>query len=177
MMAEFVEKQIERGELTDWTVALLSGDAEVVLPVAGEDVQLVHRKENERSVLIADQRAQGRYLIGRLLAPRDEAIDFDAGSYDEALAQTQAKWEADAGRSRRKTLPDTPSGPAIRAVRGRHPQHGLLLLYPLSPKPADIDVKVPIIGFGVSFPESRDAKPVKYTVNNIFWQQEYGAEA
>lgn len=177
LMSEFVEMQIERGELIKWTIVLFAGDSDDVMPVAGKDVRLVHRKQNERFVPAVVQRAEGRFNIGRLLGSRDEAIDFDAGRYDEALAKTQKDWQADAGRSRRTTLPVTPSGPAIRSVRGRHPEHGLLLLYPLSPKPAAIGGSTPIIGFGVSFPESRNARPVKYTVNNIFWEQEYGVDA
>ena len=177
MMAEFVEHQLDRGELTEWTIALLAGDGPDVLKVGGEEMTLIHRKENTRFIGSAEQRADGRYLIRRLLAPRDEAIDFDAGSYDEALAQTRNDWNPDSGRSKRQTPPDAPSGLAIRSIRGRHPQHGLLLLYPLSPLKPEIDVELPIIGFGVSFPKSRNARPVTYTVNNIFWEQEYGAEA
>lgn len=175
MLAQFVESQIERGELTDWTVAVLAGDGES-MPVGGENVRLVERAVNDRFVSVDVQHAEGRYHIRRLLAPRDEAIDLDAGSYDEALERTRTSWAADAGRSRRKTPPESPSGPAIRSVRGRHPEHGLLLLYPLSPRKAGIDIDVAIVGFGVSFPESRDAIPVRYTVNNIFWEQEYGAD-
>lgn len=177
MMAEFIEHQLARGELTEWTIALLAGDGPDVMKVGGEDMKLIHRKENTRFIESAEQRADGRYLIRRLLAPRDEAIDFDAGAYDEALAKTRADWNPDSVQSKRETPPDTPSGLAIRSIRGRRPQHGLLLLYPLSPSRPEIDVDVPIIGFGVSFPESRNAKPVKYTVNNIFWEQEYGVDA
>ncbi|MDZ5454438.1 Z1 domain-containing protein [Labrys sp. ZIDIC5] len=177
MMAEFVEHQLNREELTEWTIALLAGDGPDMMEVGGENQKLVRRKENIRFIDAAEQRADGRYLIRRLLAPRDEAIDFDAGSYDEALNQTRKDWNPDSGRSRRTTPPDTPSGLAIRSIRGRSPQHGLLLLYPLAPREAEIDVKYPIIGFGISFPESRDAKPVKYTVNNVFWEQEYGVDA
>ncbi len=176
MMAEFVENQIGRGELTDWTVAMLSGDGDPVT-VAGIELGSVKRRQNERSRTKDEQKAEGVYLIRRLLAPRDEGIDFDAGQYDEALGMTQAAWHADPGRSRRKEPPDMASGLSIRTVRGRHPQHGLLLLYPLDGSELEIDSKLPVMGFGVSFPASKDSKPVKYVVNNVYWEQEYGAES
>ena len=177
MMAEFVGLQIARGELTHWTIALLAGDGPDDMMVAGEELKLIHRKENTRFIESAEQRADGRYLIRRLLAPRDEAIDFDASAYAEALERTRKEWNPDSGRSKRLTPPDTPSGLAIRSIRGYHPENGLLLLYPLSPREPEIEVEVPIIGFGISFPESRNAKSIKYTVNNIFWEQEYGVGA
>ena len=70
-----------------------------------------------------------------------------------------------------------PSGLSIRTVRGRHPEHGLLLLYPLDLTDLEIKCEVPIVGFGASFPESKGSKPVKYMVNNVYWEQEYGAES
>lgn len=176
MMAEFIENQIGRSELTDWTVALFAG-ASPPVKIAGIELKSIHRAENDRFIDKEVQRAQGRYLIRRLLAPRDEAIDFDAGAYDEALSITQADFHKDPGSSRRKKPPDTPSGLAIRKVRGRHPQHGLLLLYPLDLAEVDIESDVPIIGFGVSFPASEGSTPVKYVVNNVYWEQEYGAES
>ena len=30
----------------------------------------------------------------------------------------------------------------------------------------------PVIGFGVSFPKTKDSAPVTYTVNNVYWEQE-----
>lgn len=124
MLAEFIENQIDRGELTDWTVALFAGVGDE-MELSGMQISPTQRRENDRFISKDTQRDQGRYLIRRLLAPRDEAIDFDAGAYDEALAKTVEDWHMDPGRSRRTTPPDEPSGPAIRQVRGRHPQHGL----------------------------------------------------
>ena len=67
MMAEFVDNQIGRGELTDWTIALLAGDGPP-MKVGGVEIDLVQRKENERSKNSEQQRADGVYLIRRLAA-------------------------------------------------------------------------------------------------------------
>ncbi len=176
MMADFVENQIARGELTDWTVAIFPGDGPQV-NVGKVQINSIKRKENERAKKALQQRAEGIYLIRRLLAPRDEAIDFDATAYDEALRMTQDAWQLDPGRSKRKTPPDIPSGLAIRTVRGKQPRHGLLMLYPLDLTNLDIKSDVPIVGFGVSFPASKGSKPVKYVVNNVYWEQEYGEDS
>ena len=176
MIANFVEAQIGRGELTDWTVALFAGDGRSA-KLAGFDVELINRKLNVRSKSLETQEAEGLVLIRRLLAPRDEAIDFDAAEYEEALKATQAEWVRDPGRSKRKVPPDAPSGLAIRTIRGRRPQHGLMLLYPLDADNLHLESSDPILGFGVSFPRSKNSKPVKYVVNNVYYEQEYGADA
>jgi hypothetical protein len=133
------------------------------------------RAVNTRAYDEEEQARMGRYIIRRLLAPRDEAIDLNEEEYAEALALTRAAWQADPGRSRRKTPPDVPSGPSIRTVRGqRYPERALLLLYPLDPQPAGIEFDDPVMGFGVSFPLTKVSAPVTYTVNNVYWEQEFG---
>ena len=47
-------------------------------------------------------------------------------------------------------------------------------MYPLDPQPAAIEFDGPVIGFGVSFPKTKDSAPVTYTVNNVYWEQELG---
>jgi hypothetical protein len=119
------------------------------------------------------------------LAPRDEAIDLDREEYAAALSMTVREYELGQASSRRKSPPEEPSGIHIRHVRGLgdpsvgipgHPERGLLLLYPLTPKPAEIEFEGPIVGLGISFPASRTTTTVAYSVNNIYWKQEYGEE-
>jgi hypothetical protein len=176
VLAEFVDKQIERGMLTHWHVALFAGDRpDRTAVLAGLACHMNTRGVNTRAYDEAEQVKMGRYIIRRLLAPRDEAIDLTEEEYSEALALTQAAWQADPGRSRRKTPPDVPSGPAIRTIRGqRHPERALLLLYPLDPQTAGIEFANPIMGFGASFPRTTTSAPVTYTVNNVYWEQEFG---
>jgi len=82
--------------------------------------------------------------------------------------------------------PEVPSGPALRRVRGHgalgvtpHPERGVLLIYLLDPQeikdgcPALADI--PIVAFGISFPGSKSGTRVEYKVNNVLWEQEYGA--
>lgn len=179
LLADYTRMQLADGCLTHWDVVLLGGSVEPAVPVAGLATPLVLRSLNPR-IPLTQQKAEGRVVIRRLLAPRDEAIDLDATAWAKALRITIDDFEADAGRSpRRRSAPDSPSGPALRRVRGQlAPERGLLLIYPLTT--ADWDLKGharPAIGIGVSFPETAGARPVRYSVNNIYWDQEYGEVA
>jgi hypothetical protein len=37
------------------------------------------------------------------------------------------------------------------------------------------DDALPVVAFGISFPGSRSGVTVEYKVNNVLWEQEYGA--
>ena len=169
ILREFIEAQVVEGELTSWTVALVSGGRAGLHRIGGLDVNMIERSPNTRG---GNQAETGRYVIRRLLAPRDEAIDLELEDYEAALRQTIDNWRADPGRSRRREEPDTPSGPCIR--ERRNARNGLLLLYPLSPQGDHVDGDIPVIGFGISFPQSSSARTVTYTVNNVYSQQEFG---
>ena len=170
ILREFIERQVAQGELTSWTVSLMSGHKAGLDAIGGLDVKLIERSPNSR---IEDQVQTGRYVIRRLLAPRDEAIDLDLEDYEAALRWTIDSWHVDPGRSRRREEPNMPSGPSIR--ERRNPQNGLLLLYPLSPHGDHVDGDIPVIGFGISFPRSPNARTVTYTVNNVYSGQEFEA--
>lgn len=186
VLADFIEQKARIGELTSWTVALMSGEAGTgQVSVAGHRVNQIFRAPNERSTSLADQKAQGRFIIRRILAPRDEAIDLGPEQYEAALAMAIDEYRLGLASSRRKDEPAEPSGIHLRHVRGKgdpargiagHPETGLMLLYPLSPTPGELDFDGPLMGFGLSFPASDTTTTVAYTVNNTYWNQEYGGE-
>ena len=169
ILREFIEAQVGVDELTSWTVALMSGGRAGQYVVGDRNVALSDRSPRTRR---SYQPEAERYVIGRLLAPRDEAIDLELEDYDAALRMTIDSWQKDPGRSRRQQEPTTPSGPNIR--ERRNARNGLLLLYPLSPTGHHVEGDVPVIGFGISFPRSPTARTVTYTVNNVYSEQEFG---
>ena len=178
LLADYIRKQLPDGRLTAWNVVLLGG-SQPAGKIGPFQVPLFLRS-NDGRISPAQQEAEDRIVIRRLLAPRDEAIDLDAEEYGAALQATIDEYAADPGRfPRRKGPPESPSGPAIRRVRGhRHPERGLLLIYPLDPKDwAVAGLSDPVIGIGVSFPETPKARPVRYMVTNIYYAQEFGEEA
>lgn len=155
-LSSYIREQLGAGELTDWTVAVLSGSGEP-LTVNGWTFTTIERAPLPRG------EASGRYVVKTVLSPRDEAIDLDQSEFARALAATNQK-RADAG----KDAANTPDGPEIRKVRGENPKRALLLLYPLSPKNAKLDaIDVPIFGVVVSFPDSRSGRSIRYRFNTV----------
>lgn len=184
MLADYIDQQQPYGELAKWSVALLSGEGEAKT-IGGLSIKTVKRSPNLRCYDVEAQKRDNRFIIRRILAPRDEAIDLDQDAYQAALElSVRTSMGSQAGNRQRK-IPTAPSGLSIRRIRGigdasrgilGHPERGLLLLYPLSPLEGDIAFDGPVVGFGVSFPESRNAQSITYKVNNVYWAQEYGAE-
>ncbi len=185
IMARFIEQQVRIGELTTWTVAVLTGEAsEPPVTIAGHQLNMVKRSVNTRSLTLEEQIEQNKFLIRRVLSPRDETIDLDQDQWAAALRLSVAEFDNGQASKRRKARPDAPSGKHVREVRGLgdpthavpgHPERGLLLLYPLNPAHGKFKGWTdPVVGFGVSFPASRNAQKVAFTVNNIYYDQEFG---
>lgn len=173
-LADFIGAMADSGELTEWTVALLgvkNGRPCELAP--GVSVNMVKRT--------GDAQFEDRYAIGVLLDPKDESIDLDEPQWNAALELTAEAWK----KAGKMGLPDTPSGPAIRRVKGHgaggvqaHPERGLLVLYVLDPKAAELnfDDRTPgVIAFGISFPGSKSSVKIDYKINNVAWELEYGA--
>jgi hypothetical protein len=154
-LASYIRAQIGVGELTEWTVAVMAGDGEV-LEFAGITFHTLERTGLDRG------RAAGRYIVKTILAPRDESIDLDTLEYGRAVELSNRKRTA-----KGKAEDDTPDGPEIRRIRGANPRRGLLLLYPLSPEKAGLQFKTPIFGVVVSFPDSGSGQSVRYRFNTV----------
>jgi hypothetical protein len=187
VVAEFIRSMLTVRELTEWTVVVIGGGQGRELDIGnGRTVTMLKRSRKSYD--------EERYSIGRLLSPRDEAIDLDEEAWNAALAKTRSAWHADPARQDDVGVPsppDAPNGTAIRWIRGfgaegvpPHPERGLLLLYALDPLMAvedegqDSQFFPPdtpsIIAFGVSFAGSNAGRKVEYKVNNVLWEQEYG---
>lgn len=162
-LARYVEAQLPQGELTNWTVVLISNSVAVnTATVAGQTVGLITRA--------AMKPVDGKYSIRRLVSPKDEWIDLTEDQFKAALEATQQYWKENPAKFRRTEPPDTPVGPFIR--KQRMPERGLLLIYPLDPK--GVAGELPVMGLAISFPSSTTAVPIEYLVNNVYWQQEFG---
>lgn len=172
LLAEFIRSLVSGNELTRWTVALIA---------ASRGKGRVHTFHDGVAVRMLERAAHGqhpdRYSIGRLMSPRDEAIDLDEAAWMAALTETRKAFRSDPGRNLSQSEPEAPNGPAIRRTRPR--DRGVLFLYVLDPTLAGPDSGLPedsppVVGFALSFPASSSGARVKYKVNNILWEQEYG---
>jgi hypothetical protein len=173
LLSEYIERQNENGDLTEWTVLLLGGEGNEHggLPVG--TIRLINRSWHP-DVPMDRRVSYDRYVIRRLVSGRDEAIDIDTAGYARALQMTRDAWTVDRGRSRRDIPPNEPEGKDIRKIRPK--SRGVLLIYPLDPdgKSEEGRQGLPITGFAISFPGNPDDKKVAYIVNNVYYQQEYG---
>jgi Z1 domain len=167
MLSKYIKARIADRELIDWTIALISVERNVrrenSYRIAGLPVGLVKRE-------LTGDGSNSRYSIGRLVSPRDEAIDLSPEEYDQALRETKKRWKEKPGRAINE--PELPSGMVIREVRPA--TRGLLLLYLLiSDSKISSDLKIPIVGLAISFPKSERgaASAVEYMVNETYWQQ------
>lgn len=181
LLAEFIRSMAGIGELTRWTVALIGGGN-------GDDVEVVSGNPLGMNKRTGDRDQEERYSIGRLLDPKDEGIDLDLKQWEAALEATRKAQKADPGRNQGREEAEIPNGPAIRRIRGLgapgldpHPDRGLLILYALDPKQAEIGFPgdtPAVIAFGISFPASEAKRTVAYKANNVLlaqWAEEYGA--
>lgn len=176
LLAEFITRMNTEKELTSWTVALIGSGRGKSFPLTEDlEVQMLTR---------AAEGPAGKYSIGRLLSPRDEAIDLAGEEWLAALDLTKKGWKPDPARSKSTEGPSEPSGPSVRKLRGEgmaghagHPERGLLLLYVLDPAEAGAHIDPllpPVVAFGISFPSSHSGTKVEYKVTNVAWTQEYG---
>lgn len=179
LLAEFVRAMAAGGELTSWTVALVGGGSGQPREFPG-GLQIGRMLKRSPDPDIKD-----RYSIGRLLSPKDEAMDLDGRAWAAAMDLTLRSWKPDAARQKDGVAPkppQIPNGPSIRRVRGfgadgvpPAPRRGLLLIYPLDPIESGLDsAEFPVMGFGVSFPTSVSTTKVVYQVDHLLWETEYG---
>jgi len=173
LLAKFIEGMNTLRELNSWTVILIGGGTGKKHSLADQiHIDMVKRKHKSKSKTSNDY----RYTIGRLLSPRDESVDLDEASWKKAHAQTQVAWQADPARAQQKH-PEHPSGPFIRKMRSR--EKGLLMIYLIDPDEAEIKdfSGPPVVGFGISFPESDSGCKVTYKINSVMikeWSTRYG---
>lgn len=169
LWSQYIRRQNEQGELTQWTVLLasssLAGAAPLNTLLDGLDVGAIERKA-------ADSSAE-RHAIGRLVNPTDEVRDLDDEERMMALERTILLWSKDTRKNRSSEPPVEPSGKGIRYAR--HKSKGMLLIYPLDVSGISQDKRPdePLVGVAISFPESDTAKDISYVVTNKYAEDNY----
>jgi len=157
-LSSFIREQLPTGELTNWTVAVPSGDGEEI-EHAGWLFKTVQRKPLDRK---GRKTTAGRFVTGTSLDPRHEALDLTKEEFELALRLTNEKRTKLGGKTTNR-----PDGPEVRRVRGQNPTRGLLLLYPISPIKAETELAVPIFGVVLSFPDSSNVRTIRYRFNRV----------
>jgi len=158
-IADFIERQISIGELTDWHVVIVSNNLKnaVHSQVVGKyTIGCVYRKP--------DRVEADKISIGTLTSPADEMLDLTAGEIEKAI-------EFDRQRGR-ETADNLPTSLAIRWARPA--TRGLILIYlPACNDPAlfyGMEAEE-VVGFAVSFPTSENALPIEYWAGPVYMEE------
>lgn len=170
-IVEYIDEQAKVGYLVNWTIVLISNNRnkkDNLFTIGGKaiSVGLTMRSDSEEG--------KGHFYElnkSHIIDPKHEFLDFDLKSepYKKALTKTIDDWEISERKNKSPTPPETPTGRNIRAHRSV--TEGLLLIYPLDPKPdgwENSSLTNPIIGYAISFPKNDDDKKVTYKVNEVF---------
>ena len=172
LIRAYIQDCVRDGELTEWTVALISSTLKgaKTLAIGGHEVGLIRRQHIGKD--LDRENLEARYILRRLVSPSDESLDMTKPDRDSALAATREAWKADPNRAAEGSkVPDVAGGVQLRDRRPA--TRGLLLVYPLEPGQASVAMAP--IGFAISFPGSSRTARLKYRVNNIYFAQEFGA--
>jgi len=166
LLSDYIKMQLPLGELTLWSIALISNSANNATPhtIAGHQIGLTRRAD-------VSPTSPDEYKASKsnILSPTDEWSDF-SDLVKEQIREESRNERVKQGKTSSSNSPL--SGPILRSKRS--PNQALLIIYPLDPSNIGIDWDFPIIGFAISFPGSTTAKRIKYKVNNIYWEQEFG---
>ncbi len=157
-LRRFIRQQNTVDELVQWTVAVVSrkhGPEVPKLQLGPHTIALINRRRKEES---PDDRFETQAVVGR----GEEALDLGPDEYQKALDRSRTADEG--GRDR------VPDRKPVREVRPS--ERGLLLLYPIRDD-RDPDPEMFVPAAAISFPNSRTAQPLAYTVNEV-WRQQYG---
>ncbi|MEP0006120.1 MAG: Z1 domain-containing protein [Balneola sp.] len=171
---EYISEQAKGNFLTNWTIVLISNDRNQrsdLFQIQGESVSVGLTMRSD------SRKGEGNYYEiakSHIIDPKHEYIDFkvEEEAFKEALNMTVKDWRESERINKKPDSPTVPTGKNIRAKRP--PQNGLLLIYPLDPKPQgweESDIETPIIGYAISFPKNEDDKKLKYQVNEVFMDE------
>ena len=163
LLAQYIQNQIDNGDLNKWSVFIAGKDPSsnetVAADISGFTTGLLERNNHP----ILSQKPDSEplfYRIRRLVSPADESWDLTATQYQYALSLSGNGVGARAG------------GEEIRVARDK--SQALLILYPLANKdwtgPLE-ETENCYIGFAISFPGNKSDKPIKYRVNQVYQGQ------
>ena len=153
---DYIHRMNKKGELQNWTVALISGD--------GKETELnpyIKIRQSQRKIEMARTTC---YELDRRRLPtgNDESFDLTIEQFNKALMETN-KLRKQNG----KNETNTPAPHEIRKIRGA--DRCLLLLYLLEIETVNKEKIYGIPGFMISFPESNDPDAdAEYLMNNVY---------
>lgn len=156
VLAGYIEQQNEINELINWDVVIVSkGSVEHIVDIGGYDIECAYRA--------AEKISNNSITIKRLVSRTDEHLDLSEKEMEEA--EQFFKLNEDI-----KTLQI-----AVRHIRPE--ERGLLLIYLIQGEDKNTHEKYgtageEVVGFAISFPTSKNAKPIRYVVNPVYMEED-----
>jgi len=162
-LLQFIDVQIANGELTNWSVALMSkADTNERFPIDKNgnivDIGYWYRRGAEERT----NPDSNTYFIRKnhIISPIDEFVDLSDDQFNKALIRT-----IEFHRPKKEYKNKYPKGDIVRN-EFRDPKNPLLLIYFLDPEGADLPKgSNPLVGFAISFPGSRFNSSVRYAIH------------
>lgn len=155
LYSQFIKNLNSIGELANWTVGLMGGGSTNIFESICEkyEVNLLKRKARKSNF-------ENKYSIGVLTNPNHQMLDLTSEQIKKIINDSEDK-----------------KNYGINARKFRDPKNGLLLIYPLlNPNYKKNNLKI-IFGFAISFPAKSntrlDENNITYSVNNVYFNQEY----
>jgi len=157
-LRRFIREQVAKGELIDWTVAVISKGSSMVSAFISDtlSIPLVTRSKD-----VPESWNKERFTTKAAVGSSDEAIDLTDEEFLRACKESAESAD---------NIPAIPNRDQVRKIRP--PKRGLLLIYLVEDK-SDKAPKVDFIPLiALSFPKSETAKPLDYTVNDV-WRKQF----
>lgn len=173
VVSQYIQNQVEDGELIDWTVALVSTLSGEAYNIAGLPIGLVWRSDDSQN---RSSKQDTVYLIrNNLITESDQDIDLSEEEKKLAFKMTLMNWKP----SRRSSVSPTEASPKqIRNVRSK--TKALLLIYLFQSGTVENGTREPYddkyLGYAISFPGSDTARSVEYRVDEVFLRNELDEE-
>lgn len=151
LLIAFINKQVQLGNLTDWTVAIINvGDSSThnmqQIAIDGQTVE-IGRSRRQYSVDADDT----MYVVknASITGAEHESLDLTDTEYDEALQDSIKNYHEakKAGKTKANTEPKIPG--RTESKLKRDPSKGLLMIFPLDLEGAGDD----IFSYAISFPK------------------------
>ncbi len=170
LLHDYISKFASEGKLTNWTIAVINNstisDGDKIPLSESVKVGLSFRKDDA-------QPGNPNYELvkSHIIGNFHEYIDLDNNQIETALLKTMEDRKQE-GKNPEEIVHPSP----LRIRENRKETNGLLLIYPLNPRPrADAAPysEVPIVGIALSFPYIEGDLGVLYAVNEVFIKNLY----
>lgn len=170
IVIEYIKNQVAEGELTEWTVALVSIKAGDVYNIGGLPIGVSWRSDDN-----PDDKEILHLCRRNLITENDQDVDLTEEEKKRAKDLTIVAWE---NSQSNKKKPESASPVQIRKVRNK--KKCLLMIYVFASGVIKDGhrtyYKDKYLGYAISFPSSSTAKTVQYRVDEIYVRNTFDEE-